>query len=91
MLMAELEQQHVHKMELWSGALVTIGQAGGFLLCMAAIIGAIILAMFDKRWEGLVSLVSGLGLLLGGGYVGGRNRRSTGKYESKSIEKQAPS
>jgi len=66
MTMAEKEQKHVHTMESIAAILVTIGQFGGFIMCMAAIIGAIVLALYDKPLQGLVSLVSGLGLLLGG-------------------------
>ena len=70
MAMAEREQRHSHQMDLLSICSVNVGQFLGFLIVAGAIVSGAFLVFHDKPISGFGIFFSGLGVLLGGGYVG---------------------
>jgi uncharacterized membrane protein len=66
MAMAEGEQAHTHQLEKLAAWQSVGGTVGGFVICVVTIGGGVWLIAYDKSPQGLFSLLSGLGLLVGG-------------------------
>ena len=69
MKMAELEQEHAHKMDNRCLLLVIAGQLLGFLISFSAMAGGFWLVAHDKPLSGFTGFFTGVGILLGGGYL----------------------
>ena len=75
MAMAEREQAQAHQMRRWGVFLTAVGQVGGFALIAFAMGGAFYLVLHNKSLEAFFSFFSGVGILLGGGYLSSQRKR----------------